>query len=173
MAVRPVRELEKREQGEVEAPQRERRLAPFEEMERWFEEAFNRPFFGYPRFPSIRFPELRMPWAEELSPDVDVYEEDKDVVVKAELPGLRKEDLDINITDDIVTISGEKKAEEKVERKNFYRVERSFGSFTRRLRLPSDTIAGKAKATFKDGVLEIRIPKTEEAKEKTKKIQVE
>ena len=173
MAVIPLRELAKGEQKEVQVPQRERRLAPFEEMERWFEEAFNRPFFGYPRFPTIRFPELRMPWTEELSPDVDVYEEEKDVVVKAELPGLRKEDLDINITGDVVTISGEKKAEEKVERKNFYRVERAFGSFTRKLRLPSDTLADKAKATFKDGVLEIRIPKTEEAREKTRKIQVD
>jgi HSP20 family protein len=114
-----------------------------------------------------------MPWSEELSPTVDIYEEEKEVVVKAELPGMKKADLDINISDDIITISGEKKAEEKVAKKNYYRLERSYGSFTRKLRLPVATVSDKAKATFSEGILEIRIPKTEEAQAKVKKVRVE
>ena len=145
-------------------------LAPFEEMERWFDDAFNKRFFNLARF---GFPELRMPWSDEISPHIDIYEEGKEVVVKAELPGMNKADIDVNISDDVITISGEKKAEEKVEKKNYYRVERSYGSFTRKLRLPAAIVSDKAKATFKEGVLEIRIPKTVEAQAKQKKVQVE
>lgn len=171
MSEKSLKSQEKEEQRDIEVSHRERHLTPFDEMERWMDEAFNRRFFGHPGF--FRFPELRMPWSEELSPHVDIYEEEKEVVVKAELPGVKKADLDVDISDDIITISGEKKAEEKVEKKNFFRLERSYGSFTRRLRLPAATVGEKAKATFREGVLEIRIPKTEEAQAKVKKILVE
>ncbi len=140
----------------------------FEEMERWFEDVFRRPFFAPTWMPRIKFPELG-----EMTPSVDIYEEGGDVVLKAELPGMKKDDIDVNIAGDTVTISGEKKAEEKVEQKDFYRLERSFGSFTRKLRLPAETQPDKAKASFHDGVLEVRIPKTEAAKEKTKKVPIE
>ncbi|HHN64489.1 MAG TPA: Hsp20/alpha crystallin family protein [Nitrospirae bacterium] len=143
--------------------------SPFEEMERWFDEFFRRPFslFG----PSW-LPRLRMPEIEEISPSVDIFEEGDDVVVKAELPGMKKDDIDVTLSDDTITISGEKKREEKVEKKNYYRYERSFGSFSRSFRLPVDVQADKAKATFKDGILEIRIPKTEEAKKRQRKLQI-
>jgi HSP20 family protein len=114
-----------------------------------------------------------MPEIEEVSPSVDVFEEGDEVVVKAELPGISKEDIDVKVTDDVVTISGEKKKEEKVEKKNYYRIERSYGSFTRSFRLPTEVQAEKASAKFKEGVLEIRIPKTEEAKKKEKKVSIE
>lgn len=165
-----VKIVKKPEHHDLEVSPRERSLAPFEEMERWVDEMFNKRFFGYPSF---RFPELRMPWSDELSPNVDIYEEEKEVVVKAELPGLSKADLDINISDDIITISGEKKSEEKVEKKNYYRMERSYGTFTRKLHLPVATVSDKAKASFKNGVLEIHIPKTEEAQSRSRKIPVE
>lgn len=172
MSEKSLKSQEKEEQRDIEVSHRERRLTPFDEMERWMDEAFNRRFFGHPGI--FRFPEIRMPWsAEELSPHIDIYEEEREVVVKAELPGVKKADLDINISDDIITIAGEKKAEEKVEKKNYFRLERSYGSITRRLRLPAATVGEKAKATFKDGILEIRIPKTEEAQAKVKKIHVE
>ncbi len=143
--------------------------SPFEEMERWFDELMRRPFsfFGPSWFPRVRMPEF-----EEISPSVDIYEEGDDVVVKAELPGMKKDDIEVTITDDTITISGEKKREEKVEKKNYYRYERSFGSFTRSFRIPVDVQTDKAQASFKDGVLEIKIPKTEEAKRRTKKLQI-
>jgi HSP20 family protein len=145
-------------------------ISPFEEMERWFDDFFRRPFslLRPSWFPRIGFPEI-----EEVTPTVDVFEEGDDVVVKAELPGMSKDDIDVKVTDDLITISGEKKKEEKVEKKNYYRMERSYGSFTRSLRLPTEVQTEKATAKFKDGVLEVRIPKTEEAKKKEKKVLIE
>ncbi len=145
-------------------------LSPVEEMERWFEDFFRRPFsLMRPSW----FPRLRMPEIEEITPSVDVFEEKDEVVVKAELPGITKENIDVKVSDDVITISGEKKKEEKVEKKNYYRMERSYGSFTRSLSLPAEVQTEKASAKFKEGVLEIRIPKTEEAKKKEKKVLIE
>ncbi len=143
-------------------------LSPFEEIERFFDEIMRRPFS---LFGSI-MPRLRAE-TEVISPAVDIYEEGDDLVVKAELPGINKEDIEVKVTDDYITISGEKKKEEKVEKKDYYRYERSYGSFSRTFRLPVDVQTEKAKAKFENGVLEIRIPKTEEAKKKEKKLQIE
>jgi HSP20 family protein len=139
-------------------------------MEKRFEEFFRRPLsmLGPSWFPAIRMPEIG-----EVSAKVDIFEDGNDVVVKAELPGMKKEDLDVNLTDDTITVSGEKKKEEKIEKKDYYRVERSYGSFTRSFRLPKEVQSDKAKASFKDGVLEIRVPKTEEAMKKEKKVTIE
>jgi HSP20 family protein len=126
-----------------------RTRSPFEEMERlWVDEFLREPLpwlvsSGWPRF---------------ISPD---------------LPGIRKEEIDTTIAGHIVTLSGEKKQDEEVEKKNYYRKERSYGSFTRSFHLPVEVQADKAKAKFENGVLEIRIPKTEEAKKKEKKIPIE
>ena len=145
-------------------------ISPFEEVEKRFEEFFRRPFsmFGPSWLPSVKFPESGI-----VSPDIDIFEDGSDVVVKAEIPGMKKEDIEVNLTDEMVTVSGEKKKEEKVEKKDYYRVERSYGSFRRSFRLPKEVQPGKAKATFKDGVLEVRVPKTEEAIKKEKKITIE
>ncbi|HAM49368.1 MAG TPA: Hsp20/alpha crystallin family protein [Nitrospiraceae bacterium] len=145
-------------------------VSPFEEMERRFEEFFRRPLslLGPSWFPRLRIPEM-----EEFTPTIDIFEEGSDVVVKAELPGMKKEDLDVKLTDNTITISGEKKKEEKVEKKDFYRMERSYGSFTRAFSLPSEVQTDKVKAQFKEGILEIRVPKTEEAKQKEKKVLIE
>ncbi|MFZ3122066.1 MAG: Hsp20/alpha crystallin family protein [Thermodesulfovibrionales bacterium] len=145
-------------------------LSPFGMAESWVEDFFRRPFslMG----PSW-WPRLRMPEIEEVAPYVDIFEDRDDIVVKAELPGMKKEDIDVSLTDDAITISGEKKKEEKVEKKNYYSFERSYGSFTRSFRLPTEVQTDKAKARFEDGVLEVRIPKTEEAKKKEKKILIE
>ncbi|MFH1702909.1 MAG: Hsp20/alpha crystallin family protein [Nitrospirota bacterium] len=145
-------------------------LSRIEEMERWFEDSFRRPFpLIIPRW----WPRLRMPEIEEITPTVDIYEEGDDVVVKAELPGMRKEDIDVRLTEDTITVFGEKKKEEKVERKDYYSLERSYGSITRSFRLPKEVQTEKAAAKFKDGVLEIRIPKTKEAKKKEKKVLID
>lgn len=134
----------------------------FGEVERYFDRFFRHPFsMMTPSFTFSDFPKLG-----EISPTVDIFEEGKDLIVKVELPGIKKDDLNVTITENRITISGEKKQEDKVEKKDYHRIERSYGSFTRSFRLP-DTVKGDAaKASFKDGVLEVRIPKTEETKQK-------
>ena len=109
----------------------------------------------------------------EWAPSVDVAETDNEVVVTAELPGVEQDDVDITITDDVLTLKGEKKEEKEVKEKNYHRIERSYGSFQRSVSLPAGVQADKAKATYKDGVLHITVPKTEEAKPKQIKIDVE
>jgi len=162
--------MAKQEPKEVVKTEPSRALSPFESMERWFEEAFRRPFSlmgpsWWPRFKEVV--------TEEVIPSVDIFEEADNVVVKAELPGMSKENIDVSMTDNTISISGEKKKEEKVEKKNYYREERSYGSFTRSFRLPAEVDTAKAKASFKAGILEIRIPKTEEAKKREKKVPIE
>jgi len=141
----------------------------FEEMEKRFEDFSRRPFSLLPSW----WPRLRLPEIEEAPPSMDIFTEGDDVVVKAELPGMKKEDIDVSLTKDTISISGEKKKEEKVEKKDYYSLERSYGSFKRSFSLPSEVQTEKASAKFKDGVLEIRIPKTEEAKKKEKKVMIE
>lgn len=133
-------------------------MSVFDEMDRMFDRLMGRGFM----LPRVK-------WGEgfELAyPDVDIYEEDNKVVLKAEIPGVKKDELTIDVSEDAITISGEKKKEEKVEKKDYFRLERSFGSFSRSFSLPSGVDADKAKASFKDGVLQITLPKKEGAKKK-------
>ena len=136
------------------------------EMERMFGDFFSRPWFG------LKLPE-RLREIGFREPAIEVYEEKDDVVVKAEIPGIKKEELEVNITDDLLTIKGQKKKEEEVKEKGYYYSERSFGSFERSIEIPRPVHSDKARASFKDGVLEVRIPKTEEAKRKEVKLRVE
>jgi HSP20 family protein len=106
-------------------------------------------------------------------PAIDLYEEKDEVVAKAELPGLDKNDIQVSISDHLLTIKGEKKKEEEIKEADYYRSERSYGSFVRNLELPKEVDTGKARASFKNGVLEIRLPKTEEAKKKEIKLNVD
>ena len=167
------KEKEKKELVKVEPI---KALSPFQEMERRFQEMEKRfeDFFRRPSslMPSW-WPRLKMPEIEEVSPSMDIFTEGDDVVVKAELPGMKKENIDLSLTKDTITISGEKRKEEKVERKDYYSLERSYGSFKRSFSLPAEVQTEKASAKFKDGVLEIRVPKTEEAKKKEKKVMIE
>ncbi len=166
--------MAKTESKELVKGELARPLSPFEEMERRFEDFMRRPLslFGTSLLPTL-LPSLRMPEMGELSPTIDIFEEGNDVVVKAELPGMKKEDIDVKLTDNTIAISGEKKKEEKVEKKDFYRLERSYGSFARVFTLPTEVQTDKVKAQFKDGILEIRVPKTEEAQKKEKKVLIE
>ncbi|HET6515596.1 MAG TPA: Hsp20/alpha crystallin family protein [Thermodesulfovibrionales bacterium] len=148
-------------------------LSPFEElerMERWFEDLWSRPFslFRAPAWPGSRTAEL-----EQISPSVDIYDEGNELVVKADVPGVKKEDLDLNVHENYLTILGHKRKEEKVEREDYYRFERSYGSFTRRFELPEGMDTEKIKAHFENGVLEVRIPRSEETAKKSKKITIE
>lgn len=145
-------------------------LSPFAEMERMFEVFHKSPFsmFGPSWWPGMRLSEM-----EDVATSVDIFEQDGDVVMKAEAPGMKKENIEVNLTDNIITISGKKEKEEKVEKKDYYRIERSSGTFKRSFQLPSAVQTDKAKASFKDGVLEVRIPKTDEARKKEKKITID
>ncbi len=101
-----------------------------------------------------------------FAPVVDVYETDQDIVVKAELPGVKKENVEVSIRDNALHIKGEKKEEKEEKTETYHRVERVYGKFERVIPLPTDVKVEAAKAEFKDGVLEIRIPKAEGSKEK-------
>lgn len=100
------------------------------------------------------------------SPAVDVYDSKDDIIVKADIPGLEKEDIDVTVEDNTVTIRGEKKNEQEARTEEFVRSERFYGSFYRALQLPAHVDAGKAKASYKNGTLELTLPKREEAKPK-------
>jgi HSP20 family protein len=152
----PVKVAARNEKPVAAAPEMaQRSLGPVEEMEHLLEHLWRRPFMPPAWLGRLKFPELM----GEISPSVDIYEEGNNVVVKAEVPGMKREDLDVVLTEDTISLSGHKKSEEKVQRHDFHRVERSFGTFTRRLRLPAVVLPEKARATFRDGVLEIVIPK--------------
>jgi len=168
MAKKEKKELVKVEPTKALSPFQEMEKR-FEEMEKRFEDFSRRPFSLLPSW----WPRLRLPEIEEVPPSMDIFTEGDDVVVKAELPGMKKEDIDVSLTKDTITISGEKRKEERVEKKDYYSLERSYGSFKRSFSLPAEVQTEKASAKFKDGVLEIKIPKTEEAKKKEKKVLIE
>jgi len=107
-----------------------------------------------------------------FTPELDVYEDKDNLIIKADLPGIKQEKINAEVTDDILTIKGERDQEVEKKDKNCYRFERAYGSFSRSIALPKYVDASKTKATFKDGVLELIIPKTEEAKEKKYKIDI-
>jgi HSP20 family protein len=100
------------------------------------------------------------------APALDVYEEKDHFIVKAELPGMKKEDIEVSFTDGSLSISGERKSETKHEDAEVYRAERFFGRFQRTVTLPTPVAVDKTKASYKDGVLTVTLPKTEEAKPK-------
>ena len=105
-----------------------------------------------------------------LAPPVDIYETDGEVVIKAELPGGKKEDIDVTIKENAVHIKAERKEEREEKTENVHRVERFYGRIERVVPLPVDVKADKAKAEYKDGVLEVRIPKEKVSKEAKVKI---
>jgi len=100
------------------------------------------------------------------TPALDVYEQKENFILKAELPGMKKEDITVSLHDGSVSISGERKSDTKHEDSEVYRAERFFGRFQRTVTLPAPVAADKVKAQYKDGVLTVTLPKTEEAKPK-------
>ena len=106
------------------------------------------------------------------APAVDIYEKDGNIVLKAELPGLDPKDVEVRVENNILTLRGERKLDEEVQKDNYHRVERSYGNFTRSFTLPNVVDTEKIKAEFKDGVLRMTLPKKEEAKPKQISISV-
>jgi HSP20 family protein len=131
-----------------------------DEMNRLFDDFFGRPV-------------TRPEWEEAWSPSVDVSETKDNVIINAEIPGMNKEDVKVSVQDNVLTLSGERKQEKEEKNANYHRIERSYGSFSRSFTLPTSVQADKVKATYKDGILKITLPKTEEVKPKEILISVE
>jgi HSP20 family protein len=131
-----------------------------EAMDRLFEDSFLRPgWFGVPD-------------AGEMAMPLDIYETGDHIVVKATAPGVKPEDIEVSITGDVLTIKGETKAEEKVEKGNYLRQERRYGAFCRQVSLPAGVKTEGVQATFENGILTLELPKAEAAKTKTVKVVV-
>lgn len=143
-------------------PRSVRTWDPFEELAgfpRLFDEPFGSLMQGIGAF------------AQEWKPLVDVMENKEAITIKVELPGMKQEDINLSIENDVLTIKGERKQEKETTEGSFTRTERAYGSFQRTLVLPSTVEADKVKANYRDGVLEVSLPKKEEAKPKAIKVQ--
>jgi len=121
-------------------------------------------------FDEFMMPSLWRSQPAEMTFPIDVYETDDEVVVKAALPGIRADDVDISVSGESLTIKGEVKQEEKVERENYYRQELRYGAFARTIPLPTRVDHERAEADFADGILTVRLPKAEEVRPKTIKV---
>ena len=108
----------------------------------------------------------------EWAPLVDITEDDKEYLIKADLPEVKKEDLKVTMHDDVLTVSGDRKYEKEEKGKKYHRVERAYGSFVRSFTLPENAEESKVRAEFKDGVLNVHLPKSEQAKAKTHEVKV-
>ncbi|HRZ77787.1 MAG TPA: Hsp20/alpha crystallin family protein [Bacteroidales bacterium] len=134
-----------------------------------FQKAINSLFDDF--FHGVDFGSMDTGMAK-FNPRLDMAEDDKNITITAELPGLDEKDIEINLSKDILTIKGEKKEEKEEKGKERYYMERSFGSFQRMISIPAEVDTGKVDATFKKGVLNITLPKLAKAKEQQKKIQI-
>lgn len=104
------------------------------------------------------------------TPEIDMYEKNNNIIVKADLPNIKIEDVEVSITENLLTIKGERKGMEEVKEENYYRMERQFGSFERTIELPVGVRSEQVEAAYKDGVLTITLPKAEEKKGREVKI---
>ena len=121
-------------------------------MDRLFDDAFTRPL------------SLKDAWSV---PAIDMYQTDDEIVVKASLPGIKPDEVQINVTGEVLTLKGEIKHEEDKKEKAWHIHEQRYGSFERSVALPTDVVADKAKAEFENGILTITLPKAEEVKPRT------
>ena len=162
-------QLAQSNRGRRQQPSAER--SPLAEIARW-EQQMER------RFADLFSGRIARLWdeneeAEIAEPALDLYEDENEIVVKAELPGMAKDDIQISFADNVLTLRGEKKKEEEDKGKDYYRSERVYGAFVRSVVLPAEVNPEKATALFKNGVLEIRLPKSESAKKKEIKVNVQ
>ena len=152
--------------------------SPFRMMERFADE-MDRVFddFGFGRgwlAPRLGASPARPLFtaAEEWLPEIEMLQRNEELVVRADLPGLTKDDIKIEITEDAIAIQGERKRETEEEKAGVYRSERTYGSFYRRLPLPEGAMTDQAKATFKDGVLEVTMPAPPESVKRGRRIEI-
>lgn len=152
-------------------------ISPIEEtIERTFNKFMNRGWLRSSR-------EEREAWRDMFEPlhqfegytlrwpKIDVVDNENEVLVRAELPGINKQDIDVSLSENMLTLKGQTRREEKVEKENYFRAEISQGSFLRSVYLPVEVDSERASAALKDGILEVRLPKVESAKRKSIQIQ--
>jgi HSP20 family protein len=125
-----------------------------EAMDRLFEDAFTRPLG------------LGNGWHSSGAPAIDMYQTDNEVVVKAAVPGMKAEEVQISVTGDILTIKGEMSRKDETEEKNYHIREQRWGAFERSVMLPTTVVSDKARAEFENGILTVTLPKAEEVKPK-------
>ena len=142
---------------------------PFRELD----EVQNRlsTFFG--GFPTRLFGNDRTLKMTDWSPQVDIIEDEKEYLIKADLPEMKKDDVKVTMENGVLCISGERKTEKEEKNKKYHRIERSFGSFERAFTLSEDADANKIAADFKDGVLRVHLPKSPAAKPKPIEVKVQ
>ena len=158
------------ETKEVRKNESPRALTPFEEIDRYFENLFPRGWLRPTHWEWPTWAETKAPFGGKL-PKVDVIDREKEVLVRAEVPGVEKDNLDIAVTENAITIKGTAHHEEKEEKGEYYRCETSHGTFARTVALPADVDSEHAKAKYKDGVLEVTVPKVKKAHRRTVKIE--
>lgn len=137
---------------------------PFEEIQKEMDRLFNDAFRGLNREQSE---------ASILSPEVDIYEKDNNVIIEMDIPGIDKDQLEIKVEDDILSIRGEKKLEREDKSKDYHRYERCCGAFQRVFRLPEYVNSEEIRARYEDGVLKIELPKKEEVKKEAVKVKID
>ena len=144
------------------------RMDPFKELEE-IGERFSRIFGRMP---------VRRDWGREAltvadwTPVIDISEDSREYLIKAEIPEVEKKDVKVTVTEGVLTIQGERRQEKEEKDKRFHRVERSYGTFLRSFSLPEDVAEEKLKAEFKDGILLVHLPKTEKPKPQAMEIKV-
>ncbi len=161
----PLRDLIPTRRGERRVSARREEEHPFYALQRRMNDMFDSFFRDFAAEP---FGE----WRDKFAPHIDVKEDDKELTVTAELPGMDDKDIDVMLERNTLTLKGKKKEEKEEKGKNYWHSERSYGSFQRVIPLPEVVDTDKATAKFKKGVLHITVPKTEQAKAAVKKIQV-
>lgn len=139
------------------------RFDPFRELDR-LQSEMNRLFEGYTGAPERSNGGQLVQGGRIWSPSVDVAETQNEIVLRAELPGMKQEDIDIELTGDTLTIRGERKFENEERKESFVRVERSYGRFQRSFTLGIPVQHDQVKASYRDGILEVHLPKSEETK---------
>ena len=141
----------------------------FQSFQAEIDRLFDGFFTDFGRFPSSLVSKERI---GPFSPKIDISNDESSIEINAELPGLDEKDIQVSLQEDVLTIKGEKKSGDEKKSKDFYRVERRFGSFERSIRIPQEVDAEKIKASFKNGVLTVSLPKSEKAKDNVRKIEV-
>lgn len=155
--------------GRRGVPGRREPESPFLALQEEMNRLFDRFWHGVP----AETGEGPWPWAAgPFAPRVDVTETDNDIRVSVELPGMDEKDVEVTLSRDALTIQGEKKEETESRKEGYFHAERHYGSFRRMVPLPREVVPDKAEATFKKGVLTVTLPKTEEVKTATRKVEV-
>ena len=144
-------------------------LAPFEDMERAFERFMNGGWLRPLAWEHPLWRDMMEPFQGRI-PSMDVIDRDADFVVRIEVPGVDKKDIDVSLTDNVLTVRGKVEHEEKVQKRDYYRCEISQGAFSRTILVPGEFDASKVTASLKDGVLEVKLPKLEQSKRRAIKI---